>query len=406
MHDICRNSVRAVALLCLTWVCGAWQEARAGQAEKVRIAVVVSDGGVAWQEVADKCLQAIENRVRLVNEVAGTEFETVAFYVPHDKRTVEKAFGKILGDNPDIHSAIAVGSTEMAEGIAGAMEHERPCAVVFPIAIEPKINDMHPLFCCILPDYDYQAEAMAEYLHKMRRGRLAVIYDKRSSVQTALGLRLAAMYSNLGGRLLNTVPYDQGVETGDEDYSRYLVRANQGGPDIIALLGFSQEVSTMIRQAQELGISARFCGGISWNSNVLYTGSGVNLDRCFYLDFYMDKTDSPAVEGFVSAMEAMGVDYPGLELASGWDAMGLLVEAHKGVDTAEGVHAGLLRAMGSFPQVTGEGTIRERERRVLKRMRVIEIQMEDLSPKVYPIAEIVPNDSGLTLKMLPEAVKQ
>jgi branched-chain amino acid transport system substrate-binding protein len=98
--------------------------------------------------------------------------------------------------------------------------------------------------------------------------------------------------------------------TGDQDFSAQLLRIKQAQPDALFIWAFAAEAGIIVRQAKELGITARLFGGGATATPLFPKGAGqagVGFIADFVLPHLPESSPEPAV---VSYREALKKLYP------------------------------------------------------------------------------------------------
>lgn len=324
----------------------------------------------------------------LVNDAGGVLGRPIEPVVVRPKANREAIRDSILElvDEHGVGAVLVMSSVTLANGVQRAVEslepEKRPLCV-FPMSIDASIERLSPNFIRILPDSGFQADVLAGYLRSRDFGRLAIIYDNRFPVLGAMSQTLAVQFRAGGGNIVSSQPYSFGVSSGDEDFTDILDEVNARAPDVIAVLGYPEEIARLVFQSGSMNMKTRFCGGASWNSEVVFTGSGQNLDGCFFLGSFLPEDENPVVETFVSAVQATGVDYPGNEMAASYDAVGLIACLMEKSGAADG--PALLeefhRSASDCAMVTGAMFPRPNSRRFTKDINIYEIVVDDLTPR-------------------------
>lgn len=155
----------------------------------------------------------------------------------------------------------------------------------------------------------------------------------------ATGLRTAILYSDedygqglmrpfaraLGGAVEED-PYDEAMP----DFRPYLVRLKARGAQLVFVAGIDQGARTLIPQAREVGLNARFMGGDGIEALKEETGTtfeGTMIGVLFHPD------QSPRAREFAEAFRARWHREPDSSAALAYDAVNLLARA-----LADGAH--------------------------------------------------------------------
>jgi branched-chain amino acid transport system substrate-binding protein len=326
-------------------------------------------------------------KVEVINDAGGVNgrlIEAVVLRPDNSPSAVQECIRELV-ETHGVGSILVLTSILFADEVKNALDdldpEKRPLCV-FPLSIDMGIERLSPYFIRILQDSGYQAEILAEYMSALNHKTLAIIYDNRFSILRTMGQSLAVHFRARGGDIVSSQPYSFGVFSGDEDFTAILDEVKSRSPDIIAVLGYPEEVAQIIYQSGTIGLATRLCGGTSWNSEVVFTGSGQNLDGCFFLGSFLPEDLTPRIEEFVSEVQKTGIDYPGNEIAASYDAVGLLafLAGKTEDDSGSALLAEFHRSASEYEMVTGYMTLQPNTTRFIKDINIYEIEMIELIP--------------------------
>lgn len=354
---------------------------RCGDPGPIRIGVCIpKDEAIDY--LADSAMIGAYARVRMINAGGGVNGRRLELRIEkpdNNESDVRKTIQKMVavqGVNAILVMAPTSAAADLvASAIQSLNEPDGGALCVFPLSLNPMIERLGPLFIRILPDYVYQSTVMSDYLVKTGRRRLSILYDSRFPAYVDMARSLALHFGEAGGAV-TAHPYEIGVATGDEDFRPILRDVARENPDVIAVLGYPEEGALIVRQAGQLGIKARLCGATSWDSQVMLTASGANLDQCFFLSTTLTDENDELNQVFVEAVAEAGAEYPGFEIAVLFDTIGYLAKAFEKADSPAGLREELTRIGGEFPAVTGKLTIEEGTNRIFRDMNVIGIAVD------------------------------
>lgn len=186
-----------------------------------------------------------------------------------------------------------------------------------PTATNPDLPGMSRFFFRLWPSDDYDGKVMAEAAYnKLSLRRIAVLY-----VNVAYGVGITEVFTRefraLGGEIVSSEGYRQGAT----DFRTLLTRISSEKPDAIYLPGYVAEISNILRQAQELGLSIRFLGVNSMYDPQLLELAGAAAEGTVFTYPAFDVMSSDAlIERFVSAFRERYSREPDTFAAQGYDA--------------------------------------------------------------------------------------
>ena len=204
----------------------------------------------------------------------------------------------------------------------------------------------------------YQGTAMATFAFNYkdaRRAALIIMVDTDYSVGLAASFR--ETFTDMGGEIV----IEEGYVTGDQHFSPILTRINATDFDVIFVPGYYNEVSQIIRQAREMGITVPILGGDGFDSPRLLDIAGPEaLNNVFFSTHYSSLDEDPVVLDFIDRWRAKHGEDPSSFNASGYDAAMFLFDAIRraGTDDPVAIRDAMAATVG-FQGVTGTITIDE-----------------------------------------------
>ena len=176
---------------------------------------------------------------------------------------------------------------------------------------------------------DFQGVAMAAFaLQDLEAKTAAVLTHKGDVYSEGLSQTFIDSFIAHGGQVVA----DEFYTAGSTDFTAQLTAIAEATPDVIFSTGFSPEVPLLVRQArEEIGITATFIGGDSWDNAVLIEAAGAAIDGSFFSSGFSAEAE-PSDLGedayqFVTAYTAMFGMLPDGGAALGYDALRLVVQA-------------------------------------------------------------------------------
>ena len=181
---------------------------------------------------------------------------------------------------------------------------------------------------------DFQGVAMAAFaLQDLEAKTAAVLTHKGDVYSEGLSQTFINNFTAHGGQVVA----DEFYAAGDTDFTAQLTAIAEAAPDVIFSTGFLPEVPLVVQQArEEIGITATFIGGDSWDNTVLIEAAGAVIDGSFFSSGFSAEAE-PSDLGedayqFVTAYTAMFGVVPDGGAALGYDALRLVVQAMRRAD--------------------------------------------------------------------------
>ena len=215
-------------------------------------------------------------------------------------------------------------------------------------AITPKIREGGPTVFSNYPLADDEERLIAEYaLNKLGLKTAALIYEN-SAYGNTLGTIFKQEFTKLGGKIVA----EEVIEKGGRDFRSQLTRIRAENPPLIVAYAYYAEMGLLVRQAEELGIKARFMshGAPQNQSFAEIAGSAANG---FISGSPRWDDNSPRVKEFIARYRAKYSKEPDLYGPYFYDAVRLFAAAiEKGGYSNAGIIKGL-KSLKDFPGVNG-----------------------------------------------------
>ena len=218
-------------------------------------------------------------------------------------------------------------------------------------------NDYYFRVCFIDP---FQSVADAQFAKKQGVTKAAVITEAGDDYSAGLGTYFVKAFEALGGEVVEV-----NFQTGETDFSGTMASLASQGIEAIFAPTSIETAPFIIKQARDMGITARIMAGDTWENATIMENAGVENCEGVALSTFFDENDADASE-FVQGFKAyLNSDAEALKLngnndtvaavsALGYDAYMAIIEALKNVSgdiTGEAVRDAL--ASVSFDGVTG-----------------------------------------------------
>ena len=224
----------------------------------------------------------------------------------------------IAGPNRSTH-AVVVGAIAQHHGIP----------MITTGATNPSVTAAGDfVFMAAFTD-DFQGKVMAQFAIEDLEAQTAAVLTHTGDVYSeGLSKTFIANFTAYGGEVVA----EQFYMAGDTDFTAQLTAIAEAAPDVVFSTGFIPELPLVVRQArEEIGITATFLGGDSWDNPALIPGAGMAVDGSFFSSPFSVKADPDDLGDdalrFISAYTAMFNEVPDGGAALGYDALRLLVQA-------------------------------------------------------------------------------
>ena len=230
-----------------------------------------------------------------------------------------------------------------------------------------KIGDYIFRICFIDP---FQGEALANFAMKTLHGKRAgILLDTRQDYSIGLANSFRETIRKKGAEICS----EQSYSTGDKDFRAALTSMRATNPDVIFIPGYYSEVSLIVRQARELGITCPLLGGDGWDSEELTKGAEKDFANTYFSNHFSTEDPDPAVQNFVKKYNAKYSKAPDAMAALGYDAALILADAIKRAGSTDSKKLrDAIADTKNFAGVTGSITI-DKDRNASKPLTILQI---------------------------------
>lgn len=196
-------------------------------------------------------------------------------------------------------------------------------------------NDYYFRVCFIDP---FQGTVMANYAFNVAKAKTAVIVQEVSNdYSVGLAKFFTDTFKTLTGDencVLSVLNYN----TGDQDFSAQLTQLKSLKPDVIFAPGNYTESALVMKQARELGITALFLGGDTWETPEFIDVGKERVEGATFSTFFdAEGATSGIAKTFVDAYRSKYSKEPGAVTALGFDGYLVALDAIKRADSLDTV---------------------------------------------------------------------
>lgn len=186
-------------------------------------------------------------------------------------------------------------------------------------------NDYYFRVCFIDP---FQGTVMATYANKnLGAKNAAIIREVSNDYSVGLAKFFEDKFKSLTGddsSILATLNYN----TGDQDFTAQLTTIKSENPDVIFAPGNYTESALIMKQARELGVTAKFLGGDTWETPELIDVGKEAVEGCVLSTFFdAGGATSELAQTFLSKYAEEYKKEPAAVTALGFDGYRLACDA-------------------------------------------------------------------------------
>lgn len=197
-------------------------------------------------------------------------------------------------------------------------------------------NDYYFRVCFIDP---FQGTVMANYAYtKLNAKKVAIVQEVSNDYAVGLAKFFTDSFKKLTGddkAILSVSNYN----TGDQDFTAQLTNIKAQNPDAIFAPGNFTESALVIKQARQLGITAPFIGGDTWETPEFITIGKDAVEGATFSTFFA--TEKPITKESDKFLTEYRKEYSGKEPAAvaalGYDAYLILIDALNRVGSVDSV---------------------------------------------------------------------
>ncbi|MFA5446875.1 MAG: ABC transporter substrate-binding protein [Sphaerochaeta sp.] len=232
-------------------------------------------------------------------------------------------------------ASVIIGSYGSGVSIAaGDIFQDNKVPAVGASCTNPQVtlgNDYYYRICFLDP---FQGTVMANFAIQEGATKAAVITQLGDDYSSGLGNFFARAFRDLGGSVVS----EQQFQTNATDFKSILTNIKAVNPDVIFAPSSIATAPLIIKQARELGITAKIMAGDTWENSSIIENAGVSAEGVVLSTFFDDADPATAeaskfIEGFrkylvenkqdeiIPAVSALGYDayltaLRGIELAN------------------------------------------------------------------------------------------
>ncbi len=216
-------------------------------------------------------------------------------------------------------------------------------------------NDFYFRVCFLDP---FQGKVMANYAFQEGATKAAVITQLGDDYSSGLGNFFLKAFKDLGGEVVS----EEQFQTNQTDFKAILTNIKAQEPDVIFAPSSIATAPLLIKQARELGITAKIMAGDTWENVSIIDNAGADAEGVTISTFF-DEADPTAVDfvgGFKEylkanpeSLEKNGGEGVAAVSALGFDSYNVAIAAIKAAGSAD---PGAIRdalVTVSVPGVTG-----------------------------------------------------
>jgi len=314
--------------------------------EKIKIGYIgplTGDVAIFGVPLRDAVLFAAEE-VNAADGIKGKQVEIIYEDGTCDGRTAATAATKLI--NVDQVQFI-IGGLCSAETLAIAPITEAAQVVLMsPSSTAPKIKEAGEYVYRIVPSDAGQGAVAADFLKEKGYENVAII-----NVNDEWGQGITGAFIESAEEIgLNLVAHES-YESRASDMRTQLTKINQANPDAIYMPAFVAEAAVILKQADELGITAYIMGADAAKDDALIEAAGEAAEGLVVT--LPGVPDSPEMKSFNEKYEAKYGESPSAYTPEGYDVFQIAKMAFENTDGTGPAMKAYLDQMGPFTGASG-----------------------------------------------------
>ena len=252
--------------------CGGEEKAADSNVVKVGVFLPLTGDNAAGGELE---LRGIKLANQLHPEVLGKKVELVVADNKSDKAEAASVAARLI--EKDKVSAIVGSYGSSLSMAAGNIVKENKVPAVGTSCTNPQVtanNDYYFRACFIDP---FQGKVMAEYAFQNGFKKVAIVQEVSNDYSVGLAKFFREEFVKLTGDE-NSIVDVANYQTGDKDFTAILTNLKAQNPDAVFAPGNFTESALLVKQARQLGITAQFMGGDTWETQEFIDVGGKDVE--------------------------------------------------------------------------------------------------------------------------------
>lgn len=247
-----------------------------------------------------------------------------------------------------------------------------PSATAASITVDKK-GKVRPFIFRVCFTDPFQGKVMAAFVNDTLKVKSVAVYnDTSSDYSKGLADVFIKNFEAKGGKITAR----EAFLAKDQDFKATLTKIKATNPEALYVPGYYEEVSKIVKQAREVGLTCPILGSDGWGSPKLAEIAGAGpLNHTYFTSFYSAQDTDPNVQKFIKDYKAkFSADPDGFAL-NGYNCVLVAAEAIKKAGGTDGTKiAKALEGIKDFQMANGKITVDKEHNPVVP---VIIIEMKD-----------------------------
>ncbi len=339
-----------LSLVILVAGCGGAQTSQGDSKSPVKIGFFAPITGPAAAD-GESVLNAAKLAVETINKdggINGRQVELVNYDDAMDSKQAVSIAQKLT--TKDGVAAVVSGSYSGTTRASAKIYQDAKIPMISAYALHPDITKTGDYIFRQSFVGPVEGKAGAKVAVDMLKAKRIAILEVDIDFGKALAAGFTEKATQLGAEIVSVDTF----ATGEKEFTPVLTKIKQLNPDLIYIPGYAAECSQIVRQAKDLGITAKILGTEGMDSTVQFLGVAKDAANGVIITTNMNRdSDRKIVQDFISNYNQKFGHKPDMVAASTYDAFMVLahVMKQKGVE-ADKIRQGLTE-LKDFEAVTG-----------------------------------------------------
>lgn len=346
-----------LAVFALTLV-GCGGDAKKDDVIKIGHAVALTGDSSMWGISEKNALEMEIAKINAAGGVLGKKLQLIAYDTRADATEAVNVTKRLVSQDK-VAAIIGPGQSGVAIAMSSVTEPGKvPMIGTTPtnpkVTVDDKTNQVRKYSfrtCFIDP---FQGTVAAQFAVKELKAKTAaVVYDVGSDYSSWLGKYFIEEFTKQGGKVVN----NEAFRSGELDFRAILGKVKQANPDVIFIPTMQKEAALVMKQARDLGLTAKFLGGDGWGSPDLITLGGSAVEGSYFVN--LASLDDPDIQKWIADYKAKYNQEPVLpNPVMAVDGLLAVVDAIKKANSTDPAKiAEQLEKTKDLPVLTGKLTI-------------------------------------------------
>ena len=321
----------ALAVGVLAGCGGEKKEAAKSDVIKVGVFLPLTGDNAAGGELE---LRGIKLAQKLHPEVNGKKIELVIADNKSDKAEAASVAARLIEkDKVKVILGSYGSSLSMA---AGNIVKESKVPAIGTSCTNPQVtanNDYYFRACFIDP---FQGTVMANYAFKKGAKKIAIVQEVSNDYAVGLAKFFKDSFVKLAGE--GSIVEIANYQTGDKDFTAILTNIKAKNPDAIFAPGNFTESALLVKPARQLGITAPFMGGDTWETQEFIDVGGKDVEGvALSTAFDREKASTNEAKKFLEAYVKEYKGEPSALTALAYDSYLIAIDGIKRANSTDSV---------------------------------------------------------------------